>query len=184
MKKFKNGSLKFNFLSLDKKWRGFLGLNCGEGRRGRNEMLLSKIKVVHFAQLSFLSKPHYLQNLSTQLSKNKTKHMHGIFGSRSFKWGIESQYPMLHCWKNANQSFDGQNPGLRIFPKILSKTLIFLKLRGGGKFTPWFCDVLGPTQHLISKSKNGTPNLSILNLDRLLKWKYGQKQTFWRIKNF
>ena len=177
----KYGSLKSNLLSLDKKCIGELGLNCGEGRRGRNETLLSKISAVQNAQLSFLSKPHYLQNLSNQLSKNKTKHMHGIFGSRSFKWGIESQYPMLHCWKNANQSFDGQNPGLRIFPKILSKTLIFLKLRGGGKFTPWFCDVLGPTQHLISKSKNGTPNLSILKLDLLLKLFEFRNTLVWKI---
>ena len=121
----KYGSLKSNLLSLDKKCIGELGLNCGEGRRGRNETLLSKISAVQNAQLSFLSKPHYLQNLSNQLSKNKTKHMHRIFGSRSFKWGIESQFPMLHCWGNANQSFGGQIQDLVIFQKFYRKLWFF-----------------------------------------------------------
>ena len=58
--------------------------------------------------------------------------------------------------------------GLRIFPKNFSKTLIFLKLRGGGKFIPWFFDVLGPTHHLITKLKNRYIFLSIFNLDFLL----------------
>ena len=168
LKSPKNGSLKCNLLSLNKKRVEELSLNCGEGRRGQNETLLSKIKVVHFLLLSFLIKPYYLRILSIQLSNILTKHMHEILRSRSFKWGIECQFPMLHCWWNANQSFGGPNPGLRIFSKIILKTLIFLKLKGEGKFAPWFFDLLGPTHHLIWKLKNGTTILCIFILDLLL----------------
>ena len=107
--------------------------------------------------------------LSNQLSLNNKKHEHGILESRSFKQAIESQHGMLCCWGNANQSFGDQIPWLRILPKNLSKSLIFLKRRGGEKFIPWFFDVLGPTHHLISKLKNVYIFLSIFNLDILLK---------------
>ena len=39
---------KSNLLSLNKKCIGELGLNCGEGRRGRNETLLRpKLKITN-----------------------------------------------------------------------------------------------------------------------------------------
>jgi len=76
-----------------------------------------------------------------------------------------SYAPLLRKCKS---KFWWPNPGLSHFSKILSKTLIFLKLRGAGKFTSWFFDVLGPTHHLISKLKNDTIFLSIFILDLLL----------------
>ena len=77
-----------------------------------------------------------------------------------------SYAPLLRKCKSR---FWWPNPGLSHFSKILSKTLIFLKLRGAGKFTSWFFDVLGPTHHPVSKLKNDTIFLSILILDLLLK---------------
>jgi hypothetical protein len=77
-----------------------------------------------------------------------------------------SYAPLLRKCKS---KFWWPNPGLSHFSKILSKTLIFLKLRGAGKFTSWFFDVLGPTHHPVSKLKNDTIFLSILILDLLLK---------------
>ena len=91
----KYGSLKSNLLSLDKKCIGELGLNCGEGRRGRNETLLSKISAVQNAQLSFLSKPHYLQNLSNQLSKNKTTVVNDIKVRHYLKFYLPSLVGMF-----------------------------------------------------------------------------------------
>ena len=76
-----------------------------------------------------------------------------------------SYAPLLRKCKSR---FWWPNPGLSHFSKILSKTLIFLKLRGAGKFTSWFFDVLGPTHHPVSKLKNDTIFLSILILDLLL----------------
>ena len=79
-----------------------------------------------------------------------------------------SYAPLLRKCKSR---FWWPNPGLSHFSKILSKTLIFLKLRGAGKFTSWFFDVLGPTHHPVSKLKNDTIFLSILILDLLLTYK-------------
>ena len=118
--------------------------------------------------LSFTIKSRFLQILSTESTESKIKTMPEILAPRSFKWYMVYSFVMLGCWENSMRTLALQNLLiLELFPKK-SKTLISQQLSWAGKFSPWFCDPLGPTHHLIPLTQNRYVEVVLWEMDQLL----------------
>ena len=120
--------------------------------------------------LSFTIKSRFLQILSTESTESKIKTMPEILAPRSFKWYMVYSFVMLSCWENSMRTLALQNLLiLELFQKK-SKTLISQQLSWAGKFSPWFCDPLGPTHHLIPLTQNRYVEVVLWEMDQLNIW--------------
>ena len=119
--------------------------------------------------LSFTIKSPFLQILSTESTESKIKTMPEILAPRSFKWYMVCSCAMLSSWENPIQTSTLQSINILVIFRKKSKTLISQQLSWAGKFSPWFCDPLGPTHHLIPLTQNRYVEVVLWEMDQLLK---------------
>ena len=127
--------------------------------------------------LSFTIKSPFLQILSTESTESKIKTMPEILAPRSFKWYMVCSCTMLSSWENPIQTSALQSINILVIFRKKSKTLISQQLSWAGKFSPWFCDPLGPTHHLIPLTQNRYVEVVLWEMDQLLNWTL-EKQIF------
>ena len=118
--------------------------------------------------LSFTIKSPFLQILSTESTESKIKTMPEILAPRSFKWYMVCSCTMLSSWENPIQTSTLQSINILVIFRKKSKTLISQQLSWAGKFSPWFCDPLGPTHHLIPLTQNRYVEVVLWEMDQLL----------------
>ena len=118
--------------------------------------------------LSFTIKSPFLQILSTESTESKIKTMPEILAPRSFKWYMVCSCTMLSSWENPIQTSALQSINILVIFRKKSKTLISQQLSWAGKFSPWFCDPLGPTHHLIPLTQNRYVEVVLWEMDQLL----------------
>ena len=118
--------------------------------------------------LSFTIKSPFLQILSTESTESKIKTMPEILAPRSFKWYMVCSCAMLSSWENPIQTSTLQSINILVIFRKKSKTLISQQLSWAGKFSPWFCDPLGPTHHLIPLTQNRYVEVVLWEMDQLL----------------
>ena len=92
-----------------------------------------------------------------------------ILAPRSFKWYMVCSCTMLSCWENSIQTSALQTINILAIWRKKSKTLISQQLSWAGKFSPWFCDLLGPTHHLIPLTQNVYVKVALSEMDPLLR---------------
>ena len=119
--------------------------------------------------LSFTIKSPFLQILSTESTESKIKTMPEILAPRSFKWYMVCSCTMLSSWENPIQTSTLQSINILVIFRKKSKTLISQQLSWAGKFSPWFCDPLGPTHHLIPLTQNRYVEVVLWEMDQLLR---------------
>jgi hypothetical protein len=91
-----------------------------------------------------------------------------ILAPRSFKWYMVCSCTMLSSWENPIQTSALQSINILVIFRKKSKTLISQQLSWAGKFSPWFCDPLGPTHHLIPLTQNRYVEVVLWEMDQLL----------------
>ena len=129
--------------------------------------------------LSFTIKSPFLQILSTESTESKIKTMPEILAPRSFKWYMVCSCTMLSSWENPIQTSTLQSINILVIFRKKSKTLISQQLSWAGKFSPWFCDPLGPTHHLIPLTQNRYVEVVLWEMDQLLKSR--KKSVFYEV---